>query len=569
MHGIMPAMTQMSFFKQLGTSFPSNKQTVDSRKLRGGYYTPLKLAQYLVKWGIRDDTVRILEPSCGDGNFILAVLQYLSGMPHLSPSITAVELLPDELNKARDRANHFGQNGTKIDWLRQDFFEAYNHLRENGRFNLIVGNPPFIRFQHFDDDSRNLAFSHLRYAGYKPTKLANAWAAFVQLSIELLQEGGRLAMVLPAELLQVKYAHELRNRLATQFGHIVIVGFKRLVFPEIQQEVILLLAEGKRDSSDVTSDIHTIQFQNEEELSSLNSLNDTIAHVPAKHSRAGMKWTSLFLDEVAFAALDEAENAAGLIPLGHLAEVDVGIVTGRNSFFILTEAQKDEFQAKSLTVPIIGRTAALKTTSFNKSDYCKYKEQYPSFLLNLNGVAYDAFPQEVQNYIKSGEQEKIHQGYKCRIRKRWYDVPSIHIPDAFLFRQIHRYPLLVVNEAQATSTDTIHRVRVKNGIDTRLLATIFFNSLTLAWAEVCGRSYGGGVLELEPREAEELPIFYDDNIKIDVEKVENLLRNDQAYEALDYVDNIILKNYLGFDNFMMGKIRNAWEQLRDRRVTRK
>jgi adenine-specific DNA methylase len=126
-----------------------------------------------------------------------------------------------------------------------------------------------------------------------------------------------------------------------------------------------------------------------------------------------------------------------------------------------------------------------------------------------------------------------------------------------------------VNEAQATSTDTIHRVRVKNGVDTRLLATIFFNSLTLAWAEVCGRSYGGGVLELEPREAEELPIFYDDNIKIDVEKVENLLRNDQAYEALDYVDNIILKNYLGFDNFMMGKIRNAWEQLRDRRVTRK
>jgi hypothetical protein len=51
--------------------------------------------------------------------------------------------------------------------------------------------------------------------------------------------------------------------------------------------------------------------------------------------------------------------------------------------------------------------------------------------------------------------------------------------------------------------------------------------------------------------------------------VENLLRRDRAYEALDYVDNIILKNHLGFDNFMMGKIRDAWEQLRDRRVARK
>lgn len=565
----MLAMAQMSFFKHLDLSFPTNKQTVDSRKLRGGYYTPLELAQYLVRWGLRADTKRILEPSCGDGNFVLAILQHLGKTPGLCPTITAIELIPDELNKAKDRATKFGQNSTKIDWHHQDFFEAYSNLKQNGNFDLIVGNPPFIRFQYFDDDSRNLAFSHLRYAGYKPTKLANAWAAFIQLSIELLQEGGRLAMVVPAELLQVKYAHEVRDRLAAQFEHIVIVGFKRLVFPEIQQEVILLLAEGKRERSHLTSDIHTIEFQDGAELLRLNSLNDKVAHTPAKHSRSGMKWTSLFLDEATFAALDEAENTAGLIPLGELAEVDVGIVTGRNSFFILTEAQKDEFQAISFTVSIIGRTAALKTTCFNKTDFCDYKKQYPSFLLDLNGVAYDRLPQEIKDYIKSGEQEDIHRGYKCRIRKRWYDVPSIHIPDAFLFRQIHRYPLLVVNEAQATATDTIHRVRVKDGVNVRLLATIFFNSLTLAWAEVCGRSYGGGVLELEPREAEELPILYDETTKIDIEKVEDLLRQDLAYEALDYVDNIVLKKHLGFDNFMIGKIRNAWEQLRDRRVDRK
>jgi adenine-specific DNA-methyltransferase len=562
-------MVQMSFLKHLDSSFPTNKQPVDSRKLRGGYYTPFKLAQYLVGWGLRGDTKRILEPSCGDGNFVLAILQQLQKTPNLSPHITAIELMPAELDKARDRAREFGQNGTKIDWYHQDFFEAYSNLNQNGKFDLIVGNPPFIRFQYFDDDSRNLAFSHLRHAGYKPTKLANAWAAFIQLSIELLQDGGRLAMVIPAELLQVKYAHELRNRLATQFEHIVIVGFKRLVFPEIQQEVILLLAEGKRETSHFTSDIHTIEFQDGEELLYLNSLNDKVAHTPAKHARTGMKWTSLFLDEVTFAVLDEAEKAAGLIPLGNLAEVDVGIVTGRNNFFILTEAQKDEFQAASLTVPIIGRTAALKTNCFNQVDFCDYKMQYPSFLLDLNGVAYDAFPQEIKEYIKFGEQEDLHRGYKCRIRKRWFDVPSIHIPDGFLFRQIHRYPLLVVNEAKAASTDTIHRVRVKNGTNIQLLASTFFNSLTLAWAEVCGRSYGGGVLELEPREAEELPIFYKDNLEIDIEKVEDLLRQDRAYEALDYVDKIILKNYLGFDDFMIAKIRSAWEQLRDRRVNRK
>lgn len=565
----MPAMAQLSFFKQLDTAFPTNKQIADGRKLRGGYYTPLELAQYLVRWGIREDTRRILEPSCGDGSFILAILQHLADMPAHSPAITAVELIPDELNKAKVKVEHFNKNGAAIKWICQDFFEAYGYLKQSERFDLVVGNPPFIRFQHFDEDSRNLAFSHLRHAGYKPTKLANIWAAFVQLSIELLQEGGRLAMVVPAELLQVKYAHELRDRLATQFEHIILVGFKRLVFPEIQQEVLLLLAEGKRESADLASDIHTIEFLDGKDLLRLNNLNDAVAHVPAKHSRKGMKWTSLFLDDASFAALDEAENAAGLVPLGQLAEVDVGIVTGRNSFFILREAQKNEFEAESLTVPVIGRTSALKTIRFNKSDFWEYKKQYPSFLLNLCGVMYDAFPPKIKDYIQAGERENIHRGYKCRIRQRWYDVPSIYIPDAFLFRQIHRYPLLVVNEAKTTSTDTIHRVRVKEGIRVDLLAATFFNSLTLAWAEVCGRSYGGGVLELEPREAEELPIFYEDDLEIDVEKVEDLLRQDRAYEALDYVDNIILKEHLGFDKFMVGKIRDAWEQLRDRRVNRK
>lgn len=565
----MPTMTQLSFFKHLDTSFPTNKQAIDSRKLRGGYYTPLELAHYLVRWGIRDDTERILEPSCGDGNFILAILQYLQNTPQPSPSIVAVELKPDELSKARDRAEQFGKNGTAIEWVCQDFFEAYGQLKQNGQFNLIVGNPPFIRFQYFDDDSRNQAFSYLKQAGYKPTKLANAWVAFVQLSIELLQEGGRLAMVVPAELLQVKYAHELRDRLAAQFEHIVIIGFKRLVFPEIQQEVVLLLAEGKRECNHLTSDIHTIEFSNGEELLHLSDLDDAVAHVPAKHSRVGMKWTSLFLDETAFTVLDEAESAIGLIPLGRLAEVDVGIVTGRNSFFVLTEAQKNEFQAANLTAPIIGRTSVLKTIVFNQDDFCNYQKQHPSFLLDLNGVAFDTLPQTVKKYLSFGEQENIHRGYKCRIRRRWFDVPSIYTPDAFLFRQIHRYPLLVVNKTKATSTDTIHRVRVKDGTNIDLLAATFFNSLTLAWAEVCGRSYGGGVLELEPREAEELPIPYSDDIEIDPTKVESLLRQNCVYEALDYADNVILKNYLGFDNFMMQKIRQAWEQLRDRRVDRK
>lgn len=562
-------MEQMSFLEDFGPSFQTNKKAADGRKLRGGYYTPADLARFLVDWGLDDHTKHILEPSCGDGNFVLALLHHLEHAPRLSASITAIELMPTELASARARAERFGQNGTKIEWHNQDFFAAYGWLKQQRQYDLIVGNPPFIRFQNFDDHSRALAFSHLRQAGYKPTKLANAWSAFVQLSIELLRDGGRLAVVVPAELLQVKYAGELRDRLATQFQHIVIVGFRQLVFPEIQQEVVLLLADGKRESSPDACDIHTIEFQDGRELVALNNLDDAVAHTPAKHSRPGMKWTSLFLDDASYAALDRVTTIPTLTSLGRWTEVDVGIVTGRNAFFVVSSQQRMDLQATPFTIPIVGRTSALKTTRFGQAEFTDYSTRYPSYLLNLNGVSNDLLPPQIQDYIKAGEREGVHLGYKCRVRKRWFDVPSIYIPDAFLFRQIHRYPLMVANEAQATSTDTIHRVRLKPGVDTRLLATTLFNSLTLAWAEVCGRSYGGGVLELEPAEAEELLVCYEPNLQLDIEKVENLLRLDRPYEALDYVDKVVLQDFCGMDQSTVTQLRRAWAALRDRRIHRK
>lgn len=541
--------------------------------------------------------------SCGDGNFIVEALEHLQENRdrwdiQLS-TLVAVDTQREELAKAASRAKSTNNSVTETEWVFGDFFDAFESLYAS-KFDVVLGNPPFIRFQHFDEESRKKAFHLLRHFGYKPTKLANVWAAFVQLSIELVAPNGRLAMVIPAEIMQVKYAAELRSRLVKSFEHITIVGFKKLVFPVIQQEVILLLAEGKRenvllnvsdmqprlfsngngsktpafskkmvvDPQHLASDIHTIEFMDGEDLISSGDVANLIVHIPAKHSRPGMKWTSLFLEESSFKALDEAEKAPGLKRLGELADVAVGVVTGRNKFFVLAKDTVDQADAAQFTLPIVGKTSSLTSISFTPRDFEKYVEKYPAYLLDLTGVDESQFPSALHDYIESGEKEKIHLGYKCRMRNRWYDVPSIYVPDAFLFRQIHKYPLLVINGAKAVSTDTIHRVRFNENVDARLVAAASFNSLTLAWAEVCGRSYGGGVLELEPSEARELPIPYSDSLVLDFEKVDTLLRRGKYPEALDYVDGIVLHDYLGFSSSFSNSIRSAWIELRDRRINR-
>ena len=553
--------------------FHTNKQPVDKQKLRGGYYTPIELSDYLTKWAIRVGDERILEPSCGDGNFIDSILRKLAVLKKngnkISSKITAVEIEDNELSKAKARLSGYKLSELKAEFVLDDFFNLFEKLRREGGYDVILGNPPYIRFQHFDDDSREKAFWHLRNAGYKPTKLANAWSAFVQLSIELLKEGGRLAMVLPAELLQVGYAGELRRHLSAQFSHIVIIGFKKLVFPEIQQEVILLLAEGKRDVSALESDIHTIEFEDGKDLLNSEDLEDAVKHIPSKHSRPLIKWTGLFLSEKSFYALDDAQRSHLVIPLGKLASVDIGVVTGRNSFFVIDEKTRKEILATKFTIPIIGRTSTLKSIVFDENDFEKYQLTAPGYLLDLNSVLEKDIPERLRGYIAHGELEDVHKGYKCRVRKRWFDVPSIYVPNAFMFRQIHKYPLLVVNRAGATSTDTIHRVKFINGTKPERLAAICFNSLTLAWAEISGRSYGGGVLELETSEAEHLPIPYNAKIEIDSQKVDLLIRGGKDMEALEYVDSVVLRDYMGMSTTTIKNIRNAWIELRNRRINRR
>ena len=61
---------------------------------------------------------------------------------------------------------------------------------------------------------------------------------------QFLREGGRLAFVLPAELLSVNYAAPVRRYLLSSFSSVCLVLFEDPIFPEVQEEVILLLADG-------------------------------------------------------------------------------------------------------------------------------------------------------------------------------------------------------------------------------------------------------------------------------------------------------------------------------------
>ena len=190
-----------------------------AEKLRGAYYTPPAIASFILHWGINGGhDADILEPSCGDGVF----LECMRNENMLFNTVTAVEYEAVEADKARS----LGLHDSEV--INQDFHRFC--LDTDKQFDLVVGNPPFIRYQYYDAAQQKLADEIFRNAKLKRTKLTNAWVTFVVGCTQLLRDNGKMGFVVPSELLMVKYAQQLRKYLAKTFNKINIISFENLVF---------------------------------------------------------------------------------------------------------------------------------------------------------------------------------------------------------------------------------------------------------------------------------------------------------------------------------------------------
>ena len=526
----------------------AGKAAASADKVRGGYYTPAPVARFLARW-VRQAGPRIVEPSCGDGR----ILRELAA---LSDSVRGVELVAAEAAKAREFAPV--DAGNLFTWLADCDTDTGRWDGWDG----VAGNPPYIRFGNWPTEQREPALELMRREGLRPSKLTNAWVPFVVASAGLVRDGGRVGLVLPAELLQVGYAAPLREFLLARFREITLVTFERLVFDGILQEVVLFCGVAGAGPAR----IRTVQLADAGQLEAAEPPADHAPFQPAL-LHENEKWTKYFLDAKAIALLRTLKGSDTMTRLGSLAEVDVGIVTGRNSFFTFTDGQARDLALLPHCVPLVSRSSQLCGLVYDTD--CRTSDLATGHRTWLLDAPSDPTDPALLEHIDAGVAAGVDRGYKCSIRKPWWTTPSLWIPNLFMLRQIHLAPRLAVNAAGATSTDTVHRVRLAADVDPAALAAVFHNSATFAFAEIMGRSYGGGILELEPREAEQLPIPSPARGGAELAAdVDLLLKANEIEKALDLVDRRVLIDGLGWSPDVVAQCRAAWVALRDRRTRR-
>ncbi|HAC5349659.1 TPA_asm: class I SAM-dependent methyltransferase, partial [Listeria monocytogenes] len=293
-----------------------------------------------------------------------------------------------------------------------------------------------------------------------------------------------------------------------------------------------------------------------------------LAVKPLDHSSE--KWTKYFLNNDEIVLLRNLKDDSRIISCGDIFKSEVGLVTGRNEFFMMKKKDVEKWNLEEYTIPVVSKSNQLQGITFSDNDFQENSVSQKAIYLFLPpDKDFEELPKTCQDYIKYGEEKGFHTGYKTRIRKRWYITPSRWIPDAFALRQVGDYPKIILNETDASSTDTIHRVRFKENINKKKAILAFFNSLTFAFSEITGRSYGGGVMTFEPTETIEIKIPQFDDLSVDFDEIDKLIRKREIEKVLDIIDEALLIEQHGFSKNEVTMLRNIWKKLSLRRINRK
>ena len=539
------------------------KENSTEQKLRGAYYTPLLLAEMMVGLFANENTIiSVLEPSCGDGVFLDAAIK--KSLNKAVGEIVAIEIDKEEVKKAKEFTK--GLKNVKV--YNEDFFDYYNRISERKRYDLILGNPPYVRYQYLEESQRELLSDILMSQGMKANKLINTWVGFMVACVNLLSENGKIAFVIPAEIMQVAYAEDLRLFLADKLSKITLITFEELVFPDIEQEVVVFIGE----KSGQEKGIRIVELNNLEDLQSFDIESNGFQKLQHVHE----KWTKYFTDNEENALIKLIKADKRFQKLSDVALINVGITTGNNKYFSVNQDTVNEYELHDVVRPLIGRSSHANSLYFEEDDWRKnVSNGKAAYLIDFPELNIEDFSEKHRKYILQGEEEKENTGYKCRIRDKWYCIPSVWVPDAFFLRRNNLYPKFVLNCCDAVSTDTMHRIKFNEGIDSERIVLSYYNSVSFAFTELCGRSYGGGVLEILPGEAGNIMIPKLDNIPIQqirdiLKQVDRIIRQgDNIETALDIVDKEILVNALGYDKKMCRRARGIWKKLQTRRLKRR
>ncbi len=504
----------------------------------GQFETPLNVADLLVGLAVERPADRVLDPSCGEGVLLERVAawqRWLAAAPR-EPSpgdLCGVELDPEAASTA-------GQQLPEAQIINQNFLAMTQFELQS--FDAIVGNPPYTRAERIgpleDDNARQLPMFSWQEEPAEQEKIplisqrlaatlsgrSGLHAYFLVHSAEFLNEGARLAFVVPNGWLDVAYGVELKQYLLDHFRIVALIesAVERWFAEAWINTCIIVLEKCSNLPRRLGNLVHLARlktplqqmlpysasspqrFVTIERLAARlfpgqSTVNEE-ADIHVKEQRTlspENKWGMALRAPMVFRHHRDHLN---LVPLKLWAEVQRGYTTGANEFFYLTKEEIAEWGIEEEF-----RRPLLK--SLRGVDCLKLSADDTQFELLVVPAEADLGGTAVARYIRWGEEQQLHLRRTCVNREPWYSfhiqTPApIVMPKGIWHR--HFAPLVT---GEVAVDQQLYQIAVADYMPLMAIAALLNSAWFALQVELRGRvSFGKGLLWLAAYELEEVQL---------------------------------------------------------------
>ncbi|MEM4097991.1 MAG: N-6 DNA methylase [Candidatus Micrarchaeaceae archaeon] len=308
---------------------------LDKKKLEGATNTPPWIVDLILdKVGYTKEIIskRIIDPACGDGNFLTSITERFilecrrenisndEIANKLDNNIYGLDINIDTLERCKKNLNEvLARYGIKkITWKNIVQADSLNEIvvqKFRNYFDFVVGNPPYIRIQNLDKNYRRKIQNNWTFCKSGSTDI---YIAFFELGINLLNTNGKLGFITPKTFLKTEAGREIRSFLKKKGLIRELIDFNDYqIFEDATtySAITILDKEKKNRFFDyyrwINNDIKRIGKIDVEVLN-----NDM--------------W--VLGDEAELKRIKEIETRG--IPLGKIADIHAGIATLADDFYI-------------------------------------------------------------------------------------------------------------------------------------------------------------------------------------------------------------------------------------------
>jgi type I restriction-modification system DNA methylase subunit len=581
----------------------------------GQYYTPPPIVELITEMCIKSPNDKVLDPACGSGSFLVKAYHKVKDLkrkenPFADENRLHEEILnqlygvdinpfPATLSSINLAIRNLKVPSRHINIIVSDFFKVKPSTSIIPEVDVVVTNPPYTRQEEMEykEQIRREALTYSDSSKIQLDARAGIYAYFFTHSAKFLKEHGMMGQITSDTWLDVGYGEDLKRFFLDHFKIHAIIWYDVRAFEKALVGTCITILEKEDESKDdrennlvkfvrIKKAMPTEEIVRRIETAKENYEDEYIGITVKKQKelKPEEKWGRFLRTPIiCFKLLSHPK----MITLKEITDVRRGYTTGANEFFYLDKEKiklwgiESQFLEPVITSP---KGVKVKLKDSHISDWILVVDMPKEQLAAYNVLKYIEYGENVEVRVRGGKDAgNTIKGYQnlstMRSRKIWYNVGRREPAPLLLSCKIWERFIVVLNEAKAQADKAFYEIRPKNLEDVYVLAGILNSSLAALMAELYGRFYGGGVLEIEIYECKELPILNPDMLsENERQKIHDAFsklcdtqdeRNEKSeQEARKELDNAVF-DVFGLTEDERRQVYEGLESLRRMRLQRK